>query len=308
MQEPEKEKEEKETENKLTVSDIRERILTGGPAAAVGVGDALSARLAVGSGFNIAFLSLRCAALTLLGSPCRHHVTMTEVKRLVERINYAVGLFLVVEAGSGFGGEANACRTAREFERAGADAIVFDDTCWPRENDDNDESEIVSAEDMRSRLGAAREGLRKDKTLLIARTAAGEKGGDARIIPRMQAYREAGADLLGPGRITAEKELIRLKNSVPAPLFGEAGSGPDFYERNLKTEKLRGWQADDILPGSEDQNGAGRAFSGYDLIALSGLLLSARINAGEKLLEDLSSKLRKNFAGAGLVGEADKDA
>ncbi|SDL10393.1 isocitrate lyase/phosphoenolpyruvate mutase family protein [Halarsenatibacter silvermanii] len=299
MQEPEKEKEEKYTENKLTASDIREHILTGSPAAAVGVEDALSARLAVGAGFNIAFLSLRSAALTLLGSSCRHHVTMTEVRRLVERINYAADLFLVVEAGSGFGGDVNACRTAREFERAGADAIIFDDTRWPRENKER-ESEILNSKKMCSRLKAAQEGLREE-TLLIARTAAGKKSDNSRIIPRMKAFYEAGADILGPGEITSDKEMIRLKNAVPAPLFGELRD--DRVENfNREPEKYRKRNSKESL---SLENRMVESGAGFDLMVMRGFLTSERIEAEKEMLERLRSTRQKLFGRAGRQEEGD---
>jgi 2-methylisocitrate lyase-like PEP mutase family enzyme len=163
---------------------------------APGVYDAFTALIATQAGFATLYVSGAAIAYTRLGRPDIGLVGMSEVADTVQLIRDRVEAHLIVDADTGYGNALNVLRTVRTLERAGADAIQFEDQDFPKRCGHLDGKSLIHAGEMCGKIRAAVDARHSRETLIIARTDAVAVEGLERALERAARYREAGADLL----------------------------------------------------------------------------------------------------------------
>ncbi len=166
-----------------------------GPVIAIGVGDALSARLAAEAGARLLYMSGYAVAATH-GRPDLGVLTMTEVTTRCREITSVVDLPVIVDADDGYGGLGNVVRTVREFEQAGAVAIQLEDQAFPKKCGALSGVTLLPAGEMARKIRVACETRRSPRTKIVARTDARLAEGLAPALERAVAYEKAGADIL----------------------------------------------------------------------------------------------------------------
>jgi 2-methylisocitrate lyase-like PEP mutase family enzyme len=187
-------------------------------------------RLAEQAGFPLAFLSGGALSMARHGRPDIGLVTLSELVTTVSLIRETSALPLIVDADTGFGNALNAQRTMVMLEAAGATAVQLEDQTFPKRCGHMAGKSVVPIAEAVGRIKAMLD-ARKGKTLLIARTDARSIEGFDRTMERMQAYAEAGADLLfieGPQSVD-EMQAAAKQFAVDYPLVHnlvEGGTNP----------------------------------------------------------------------------------
>jgi 2-methylisocitrate lyase-like PEP mutase family enzyme len=220
---------------------LRARLARPPILIAPGVYDPLTALLAEKSGFDALYVSGAAIAYTRLGRPDIGLVSMSEVVDTVALIRDRVGAHLVVDADTGYGNALNVQRTVRLMERAGANAIQFEDQDFPKRCGHLDGKALIPAEEMAGKIKAAVEARQSRETLIIARTDAVAVEGFDRAVERASLYRDAGADMLFVEAPREREELARVVAKIgrAAPLMAnmvEGGKTP--IVRAAELEKL----------------------------------------------------------------------
>jgi methylisocitrate lyase len=182
-----------------------------------GVPDPLCARVAEIEGFQAVFLSGYASSAAYLGAPDVGLMTMTEMVDCARRIVNAVDIPVFVDGDTGHGNITNVARTMREFERAGAAAIFFEDQVSPKRCGHMAGKQVVSEGEMVARIKAAADARRDQDLMIMARTDALAIEGIEKAIARMHAYLAAGADMSFVEAPESPEQMRRITSGIPAP-------------------------------------------------------------------------------------------
>jgi 2-methylisocitrate lyase-like PEP mutase family enzyme len=195
------------------------------PLVLPGVSDALTARLAVGAGFEAVYATGAGIANTLLGVPDVGLTTMTEMVDQVARICVAVDVPVVADIDTGFGNAINARRAVVEFERAGVAALQIEDQVFPKRCGHFSGKEIIPLPEMLAKLQAVLEARRDPGLMVIARTDALAVDGFEAAIERGRAFAAAGADIVFIEAPVLADQLASLPGRIHAPLVANMVEG-----------------------------------------------------------------------------------
>ena len=239
---------------------LQHPIESGQTVWAAGVYDALSAKIAEAAGFSAVMTSGFAVSASYLGLPDVELYTMSENLNVIHNVANAVAIPVIADADTGYGNAINVMRTTREFEKAGAAAMIFEDQEAPKRCPAvADAVAILPTDEGVAKIRAAVEARRSPETLIIARTDAFNED---EAIRRARAYADAGADLIQPISKCFKDihGLRRLREACGRPL----------------SLQILGWLESD-LDQSEIQSVAGLAV--FPLVAL--------MTAHKALLENL---------------------
>ncbi|MCY4396824.1 MAG: oxaloacetate decarboxylase [Rhodospirillaceae bacterium] len=194
---------------------------------APGIYDALSGHMAERAGFRAAYLSGASVAYTRFGRPDLGLVAMSEVADTLSACRERISIPLMVDADTGFGNALNVIRTVKLFARCGADAIQLEDQSLPKRCGHLDEKRLVSAGEMTGKIKAALDARPSEDVLIIARTDAVAVEGLAPALERVEAYREAGADILFVEALRSDREIAAAMTRLggTAPLLANMVEG-----------------------------------------------------------------------------------
>lgn len=176
--------------------DFRERVLSQKTVWSAGAYDALSARYIEQAGFDAVMTSGFGVSASVLGMPDAELYTMSENLNVVRNVANVVNLPVVADIDTAYGNAINAMRTIREFEAAGAAAVIMEDQVSPKRCPICVGGvEIIPVEEAVGKISAAVEARRNPNMLIIARTDAAT---EEEAIHRAKAYVAAGADVIQP--------------------------------------------------------------------------------------------------------------
>jgi len=182
---------------------------------APGVYDALTARIANYCNFSAIYMSGYATAASF-GYPDYGIVTMSEMLDNIRRITEAVDIPLIADGDTGYGNAINAHRTFKEYEKAGAACIQFEDQAWPKRCGHMEGKQVIQANEMVDKIKAALDARVDPDTLLIVRTDALATHGFEEAIHRGELYGEAGADIIfieAPN----EKQIVKIPKLISRP-------------------------------------------------------------------------------------------
>ena len=188
-----------------------ERLRQPGIIVAPGVYDALSALLAEQAGFEAVFFSGAAMATAHLGMTDVGLLSMTEIATIVQRAADRVSIPIVVDIDQGYGGAPHAARAMRSFDCAGAAAVQVEDQQVVKPQRDLTSRPLVPVSEMQDKIKAMLDARESVDMLLSARTDATDA---QEAIDRCCAYREAGADLVFPERITDTVAIRSLRERM----------------------------------------------------------------------------------------------
>ncbi len=198
-----------------TLTGKLKKTLTPGAGLVIpGAANALAARIIEAAGFDAVYLTGAGLANTYLGVPDIGLTTATEVAEHIAAIRDAVSIPIIADGDTGFGNALNVRRTVRLFERAGANAIQLEDQVFPKRCGHFEGKQVIPAREMVQKIKAALE-ARQHGMLIIARTDARAVEGFSSALERIQAYREAGADILFFEAPTSDQELGAVPKQAP---------------------------------------------------------------------------------------------
>lgn len=194
---------------------LRKLLQPGAGLVMPGAGNALAARVIEAAGFPVVYMTGAGVANSYLGGPDMGLVSVTEMAAHVAAIREAVQAPIVADGDTGFGNPLNIVRTIQLYERAGASAIQLEDQVFPKRCGHFANKAVIPQSEMVQKIKAAVDTRKDCDFLILARTDARAIEGLDASIDRMNAYREAGADLLFIEAPQSEDELRRIPREVP---------------------------------------------------------------------------------------------
>lgn len=219
---------------------LREQLASGCVVAA-GCFDAFSARLAEQAGFRALHLTGFGVEATQLGAPDLGLMTMTELASHAARMSAAVGVPVLADVDTGFGGVLNVQRTVREMERAGVAGIHIEDQTLPKHCPLISGRTVVDRGEALERVVAACEARTDPDLVIVARTDA-DTLSFAESVQRCNLYLQAGADMVMPivqvvdgvpwATISPHEQMAvlrRLTAEIEGPVMGMGDAPPVGY-------------------------------------------------------------------------------
>jgi 2-methylisocitrate lyase-like PEP mutase family enzyme len=179
--------------------------------------DALCARIAEQSGFRAVFTAGYANSAALLGKPDVSLLTLTEMVDAASRIVDAINIPVFADGDTGHGNVTNVIRTVNLFEKAGVAGLFIEDQVSPKRCGHLAGKQVVSPEEMVSKLRAALDARSDPDFVIMARTDALAVNGIDDAINRANIYREAGADLIFVEAPESVEQMRRVIREVKAP-------------------------------------------------------------------------------------------
>ncbi len=200
--------------------------------------DALSARLIERAGFPLTFMSGFAVSAARLGLPDTGLISYAEMLDQGRNICAAVSIPVIGDGDTGYGNPINVKRTVAGYAQAGFAAVMIEDQVWPKRCGHTRGKQVVERGEAVARIRAAVDARDAGADVLIlARTDARATDGLEEALWRVQAFAEAGADILFLEAPTSEAEMRRFCAAVPGPKLAnlvEEGETPVLPPRQLE--------------------------------------------------------------------------
>ena len=231
--------------------------------------DPLTAKIAEKLGFEAVSMGGFAVSGVVYGLPDMGLIGLSEMVQALTNITRSTNLPVFADADGGYGNERNVAFTVREYERAGVASLFIEDQKHPKKCGHTSNKELVTVEEMVSKIKAA-VGARGDPDLLIcARTDAIAPEGFESAIVRAREYVKAGADIIF---VEAPEDLDQL---IAIPKL--------ITEVPLLVNMLEGGKTPICSQGDLEQ-------MGYKIIAYPISTLMASVKAVEEVLSVLKNQ------------------
>jgi 2-methylisocitrate lyase-like PEP mutase family enzyme len=216
---------------------VRRSLKEKGQLIMPGVYDALSAKIATKSGFEVIFITGYSLAATILGEPDFGILTQTEMLSAAQRICSVTDLPVIVDADTGYGNAINVIRTVDELIRIGAAGMFLEDQVWPKRCGHMKGKQVVPLEEQLKKLQAAIDAKGNRDFFIVARTDARQALGLNDAITRGIAFKKVGADAVFIEAPETKQEMLEIARCVPGPLVAnmlERGVTPLMRPQELR--------------------------------------------------------------------------
>ena len=216
---------------------VQQAIANHGQLVMPGVYDALSAKIAARSGFEVIFITGYSLSASLLGEPDFGLITQTEVIEAARRICAVAGIPVIVDADTGYGNAVNVMRTGDDLLRAGAAGMFLEDQVWPKRCGHMKGKQVIALDEYLKKLQAAIAAKSGREFFIVARTDARQALGLDEAIRRGVAFKAAGADAVFIEAPESKEEMKEIATHVPGPLVAnmlERGVTPLMRPSELK--------------------------------------------------------------------------
>ncbi len=212
------------------------------PLQIVGTINAYSALMASEVGFRAIYVSGAGVANASHGLPDLGMTSMSDVLEDARRITAATDVPLLVDIDTGWGGAFNIARTVREFTQAGVAAVHIEDQVGQKRCGHRPNKELVSQSEMVDRIKAAVDAKTDPDFVVMARTDALAVEGMEPMLERIQAYAEAGADMIFAEAMTEIDHYRGVTRAVDVPVLAnltEFGLTPLYTTEELASVGIR---------------------------------------------------------------------
>lgn len=212
------------------------------PLQVVGTINAYCAKLAERAGFQALYLSGAGVANASFGLPDLGMTTLVDVLEDARRITSATDLPLLVDCDTGWGSPLTIARAVREMTRAGVAAIHLEDQVDSKRCGHRPGKQLVSVQQMCTRLRAAVDARTDAGFVVMARTDAVAGEGLEAAIDRSNRYVDAGADMIFAEALTDADQYRRFAQSVEVPVLAnmtEFGKSPLLSLDELNAAGIR---------------------------------------------------------------------
>jgi len=203
--------------HKNSKTTLRDRVNQRRGLLVPGAFNAMSARTIADLGFEAVYLSGAGLTNMYYGLPDLAFINLKDLVEHTAAIRDAVEIPLIVDIDTGFGNAVNVRHTIRALERAGADAVQIEDQVSPKRCGHFSGKDVVSTEDMLSKIKSAVDARQDGDFQIIARTDARAKYGFEAAIERAQKFSEAGADILFVEATESRDEVRALTRLLDKP-------------------------------------------------------------------------------------------
>ena len=205
---------------------LRQKLDRGEFIVAPGLHDMLAATMANKVGFDIVYGTGYWLTASSLGLPDAGIATYTQMlDRMATLVRTSQGA-VIADADTGYGGLLNVHHTVRGYEAAGVTAIQLEDQEFPKKCGHTPNKRCVPMQDMVEKIQVAAEAREdKDNFLIIARTDARASLGVDEAMRRLEAYAEAGADILFFEAPQSEEEMRQACAAFDKPMLANMADG-----------------------------------------------------------------------------------
>ncbi|KND37244.1 isocitrate lyase/phosphoenolpyruvate mutase family protein [Streptomyces acidiscabies] len=203
-----------------------------------GAHDALGALLAEEAGFQAVWSSsLEVSAAR--GLPDASLLGMDEYLRAAAQMQSVLGIPVVVDCDTGYGGRMNVAHMVHEFEAAGLTAVCMEDKVFPKINSfAGGDQALVDADEFAHRIEIAKNAQSTAEMVVIARTEAMICGlGVDAALKRCMAYADSGADaVLVHSKSSNRKEVSEFLDKWDAhcPVVIVPTTYPDWHVADIR--------------------------------------------------------------------------
>lgn len=180
---------------------------------AVGIYDAMSARLAQCAGFEAVVLSGFSYMAASAGLPDVGLETRADIVEAARRIAAAIDIPLLVDGSEGYGGPVGLFQTTRLLESAGSAGMLLGDQTSPAICPMLAPPDVITCQAFEQKIALALEARSDPNFVIIARTDSAARYGVDEAVRRSKAYLDAGADLVLP-IAGMPRDEIGLRNIV----------------------------------------------------------------------------------------------
>jgi methylisocitrate lyase len=178
----------------------------------------LSARLIERAGFPGVYVSGAVMSAEL-GLPDIGLTTLTEVAARAGQIARTTDLPILVDADTGFGEPLNVARTIQALEDVGVAGLHLEDQVNPKRCGHLDGKSVVDVTSAAQRIASAVRARRDPDLLVVARSDALAMEGFDRMLDRLRAYVDAGADAVFPEAVTSLADYERVRHALDVPVL-----------------------------------------------------------------------------------------
>ena len=218
-------------------TQLRNLLAKPGIIMAPGAYDCLTARIIEAAGFPAVYMTGAGTSVATLGYPDLALATMGEMVGNAGDIAATVGVPVIADADTGYGGILNIQRTIRQYQRAGVAGVHIEDQEFPKRCGHLDNKRVIGIDEMVGKIRAAADARTDDDFVIIVRTDALAVTGWDDTMRRCEAFTRAGADVLFVEAIRSPEEAERVVSSVELPLlynYVETGKSPLFTAGQLE--------------------------------------------------------------------------
>jgi methylisocitrate lyase len=194
-------------------------LIKQGTVAMPGAFNAISAKIIEDVGFSALYVSGAGISNGVGGYPDIGFMTATEMATQAGYIARSVNIPAIADADNGYGEAVNVFRTVQEYERQGLSGLHLEDQVIPKRCGHLDGKQVISIENMREKIAAAREARMNPDFILIARVDSKAVNGFDDAVKRANAYLQAGADMIFPEALNTPEEFSEFARQVKAPLM-----------------------------------------------------------------------------------------
>ncbi|WP_438484870.1 isocitrate lyase/phosphoenolpyruvate mutase family protein [Streptomyces sp. S186] len=219
---------------------LRRAIARNEFSLAAGVHDALSARIAQRSGFQVLWAS-GLGISASYGVPDDSILTMTEFLNAARAMNDATELPVLADCDTGYGDIRNVARMVDQYERAGIAGVCIEDKVFPKRNSLGSGAQVQeTVEAFCTKIETAKKTQRTSDFVVVARIETFISGGSKEdAIRRADAYAEAGADaVLIHSKARDGREILDFGRSWPnkdVPMVAVPTTYPDISAEELRS-------------------------------------------------------------------------
>ncbi|MEC8369409.1 MAG: isocitrate lyase/PEP mutase family protein, partial [Pseudomonadota bacterium] len=135
------------------------------------------------------------------------------------------GIPLQADADTGYGNAVNVYHTIRAFEKAGLVGAMIEDQVWPKRCGHMKGKDFIHFEEAVSKIKAAADARLDSDFVIMSRTDTFAVHGLDDVIERLNAFAEAGADLIFADALLSEEDIIKVVENTSKPLCVNMGFG-----------------------------------------------------------------------------------
>jgi methylisocitrate lyase len=207
-----------------------------------GVYDALTAKTAAAAGFKALVVGGYSIAASRLGEPDVGYLAMPEMAAAIKTVDDATALPLIADGDTGYGNALSARRTVREYEKAGAAAIILEDQVWPKRCGHMQGKEVIDPAEHAQKIRAAVDARQNSHTLIVARTDRPRRQRLADAIERGRRYLAAGpkpSSSKPPGRKRTAAVAAAFPGTILVANMVEGGRTPILTAAQLQNSATK---------------------------------------------------------------------
>jgi 2,3-dimethylmalate lyase len=204
---------------------LRPLLARGKTVVAPGVHDLIATHMVNQFPFEAVYMTGFGVVASVTGLPDAGLATYTDMVGRASLIAQMSRAPLIADADTGYGGLLNVRHTVRGYEAAGVAAIQIEDQEFPKKCGHTPGRRVVPMADMVRKIQVAVDSRSSDDFMIIARTDSRTSLGLDEAMRRMEAYAEAGADILFIESPESEAEMEAIGKRFHQPLLANMVEG-----------------------------------------------------------------------------------